>query len=163
MLSLFLPTLCSLDRVRHSMGRIFLYIEDSISVNCRANSSGSMSSSFSFLLVLGRIGGGGGAFVTGTVLTPTSPFCYYMRKSELVYLLELSIRTTRSICTTSCLAAAIVPTSGLAANSRILSKMYMSSFSKTSSSMTIVLKVFNTLYHKVSESRKEDSPSLAST
>ena len=67
---------CSRDRVKHSIGLIFWYNELSTMVSCRANSKGSISRSFNFLLDFGRIDEGGGAVgVFTSILTSPWPRC----------------------------------------------------------------------------------------
>lgn len=56
------------------------------------------------------------------------------------------LRTLRSMRMSSCLAAAMLTTSSLDANSFMRLKMYMSLFSRMPSSVTIVLKMLSTLY-----------------
>ena len=147
MLSAVFPGLASRERCRHSMGRIFLYSAASISVSCRASSRGSMSSNLSFLLVFGMIGAGGARGTVFVVLIGASPpRCYRgdMRTKERC-VVEVCELTARSMRMSNCLAAAKLMTTSSDANSFIRERMYISSFSRTSSSVTMDLKVLITL------------------
>src|SRR5882724_3309554 len=97
MLSSESPGLPSLPRFRHSIGRILANSLLSMIVNCRASSSGSISSIFNALLVLGIIGGGGKLGVCCRILIIASPPLCWLKCAFGKLVIRLPFGTHRSI------------------------------------------------------------------
>lgn len=109
---------------------------------------GSMSSNLNFFVDLGMIGGGGDTAFVFVVLIGASPPRCYQNIFNFQFIEKRYLLTARSIKMSNCFAAAALATSELDMKPFSRSRMYESSFSKRSSSVTMALKVFKTLKMK---------------